>query len=131
MPRPLKFLNTFNCRANIPEKYLTRSGEIPPSAAVPLSVQDEGNCGPKFMRSTVMNAPLEQSMQNTSQIPFGFIVQPFAEPYPHEYEEELQGQIPYVDYGDEGPFRCYRCKGYVNPFMEFVDGGTKAQCNLC
>ena len=34
--------------------------------------------------------------------------------------------IPLIDYGEEGPFRCYRCKAYVNPFMNFVDGGTKA-----
>ena len=38
MPRPLKFLNSFNVRANIPETYMTRSGEIPPSAAVPLEI---------------------------------------------------------------------------------------------
>jgi protein transport protein SEC24 len=29
-----------------------------------------------------------------------------------------------VDYGEEGPFRCHRCKAYVNPFMKFLDGGA-------
>ena len=69
-------------------------------------------------------------MQNTSQIPFGVIVQPLAELTPLEYQEQQQ-DIPYVDYGEEGPFRCYRCKAYVNPYFNFVDHGAKAVCNLC
>ena len=59
MPRPLKFINTFNVRATITEKFLTKSGEIPPSASLPLQVIDEGNCAPKYMRSTVVQAPLD------------------------------------------------------------------------
>ena len=54
MPRPIKLINTLNVRANKPEKFLTKSGEIPPSAVIPLSVTDEGNCAPKYMRSTVV-----------------------------------------------------------------------------
>ena len=53
-------------------------------------------------------------------MPFGFLVQPFA-------EEE----IPCVDYGEDGPFRCQRCKAYVNPNMVFKDGGMTAECNFC
>ena len=54
MPRPIKLINTLNVRANKPEKFLTKSGEIPPSAAIPVSVTDEGNCSFKYMRSTVV-----------------------------------------------------------------------------
>ena len=39
--------------------------------------------------------------------------------------------MPFIDYQDEGPFRCYRCKAYVNPFMQFIEGGTKSICNFC
>lgn len=49
---------------------------------------------------------------------------------PVEYANEVQ-DIPFVDYGEEGPFRCYRCKAYVNPYMQFTEGGQKAMCNLC
>ena len=27
--------------------------------------------------------------------------------------------------------RCDRCKAYMNPFMQFVDGGRQFVCNLC
>ena len=49
---------------------------------------------------------------------------------PHEYAGEAT-DIPFIDYGEEGPFRCYRCKAYVSPYMTFLEGGIKAQCNLC
>lgn len=74
MPRPLKHINQFNVRACIAEKYLTKSLEVPPSSAIPFISVDEGQCPPKYMRSTVINAPLDSAMQNTSQIPFGVIV---------------------------------------------------------
>ena len=69
-------------------------------------------------------------MQNTSHVPFGFVVQPLAEQSQYEYQNEIP-DIPCVDYGEEGPFRCHRCKAYVNPGMTFTDGGSKATCNLC
>ena len=57
MPRPLGILNSYNARAGIPERYQTRSYEVPPSAGIPFVSIDEGQCGPRFMRATVTNAP--------------------------------------------------------------------------
>lgn len=31
----------------------------------------------------------------------------------------------------KGPVRCVRCKAYMNPFMNFIDGGRRFQCVLC
>ena len=106
------------------------AGLIPPSAGIPFVGVDEGNAGPKFMRGTVIQAPMEQSFQQQSHIPFGFIVQPFAEQNQYEYQNEIP-DIPCIDYGEEGPFRCHRCKAYVNPYMTFKDGGTNVECNFC
>jgi protein transport protein SEC24 len=53
------------------------------------------------------------------------IVQPMA--LSHPSEEPIQ----VVDFGESGPVRCSRCKGYVNPFMKFIDQGRKFICNLC
>ena len=39
--------------------------------------------------------------------------------------------MPVIEVSEEGPFRCHRCKAYVNPNMQFQEGGFKAQCNLC
>jgi hypothetical protein len=59
MPRPIKLLNSYNIRACIPERFIAKSADmqIPPSAGIPFITIDEGNCGPKYMRSTVINAP--------------------------------------------------------------------------
>lgn len=40
-------------------------------------------------------------------------------------------EIPVIDFGESGPVRCERCKAYVNPFMQFIEGGRKFTCNLC
>ena len=39
--------------------------------------------------------------------------------------------IPVVDFGSMGPIRCQRCRGYINPFATFVDGGRQYICKLC
>lgn len=36
-----------------------------------------------------------------------------------------------MDFGESGPLRCSRCKGYINPFMKFVDQGRRFICNFC
>jgi len=36
-----------------------------------------------------------------------------------------------ADLGPNGPVRCGRCKGYVNPFVKWLQDGAKWQCNLC
>ena len=33
--------------------------------------------------------------------------------------------------GDVGPVRCIRCKAYMCPFMQFIDGGRRFQCPFC
>ena len=35
MPRPLRLLNSYNYRAGIPDRYQTKSLDVPPSAAIP------------------------------------------------------------------------------------------------
>ncbi|KAK5785867.1 hypothetical protein PVK06_040488 [Gossypium arboreum] len=39
--------------------------------------------------------------------------------------------IPVVDFGETGPVRCSRCKGYINHFIKFIDQERKFICNLC
>ena len=43
----------------------------------------------------------------------------------------LQGKLYIVDNGPNGPVRCNRCKAYMNPFMQFIDGGRRFLCNIC
>lgn len=30
-----------------------------------------------------------------------------------------------------GPIRCQRCRAYISPFFEFVDGGQSYKCPFC
>lgn len=45
----------------------------------------------------------------------------------------LQAPLRIMDYsaGPIGPVRCNRCKAYMNPFVQFVDGGRRFLCNIC
>jgi protein transport protein SEC24 len=44
---------------------------------------------------------------------------------------EGTGEVPLVDFNEAGPFRCGRCKAYVNSAFQWVQDGRKATCNLC
>ena len=61
---------------------------------------------------------------------FGLLIQPLAQPSQFDYNEGT-GEVPLVDFGEEGPFRCQRCRAYVNPNFTWIAEGKKAQCNLC
>lgn len=124
-------MNEHYVRRGFAQEFKTRSElMVPPSAAVPQIAIDEGNAAPKYIRATSVGAPMDQFTINHTQIPFGFIVQPLAETTAMEYVYQSE-EMPVVDAGEEGPYRCPRCKAYVNPNTKFTDNGQKAQCNIC
>ena len=102
-----------------------------------------GNSIPRYIRSTLTHIPTTASLLETTQLPLGLIINPFATP---RFDEE---PIPLVTsfmeaeggavgaQGEEddpnvgGPARCTKCRGYVNPWCRFIDGGVKWVCNLC
>ncbi|GHJ87945.1 hypothetical protein NliqN6_4347 [Naganishia liquefaciens] len=99
---------------------------------------DQGNSLPRYIRTSLTHVPATTSLLEMSQLPFGVIVSPFAHP---RYDEE---PVPYVtdflnqdassDAGASsfgGPPRCGKCRGYINPWCKWIDGGQKWQCNLC
>ncbi|KAL5715392.1 Protein transport protein Sec24C [Ranunculus cassubicifolius] len=108
--------------------YETRQGgqaNIPPPATSDYVVKDTGNCSPRYMRCTINQIPCTVDLLSTSSMQLALMVQPFALPHPSEEPIQL------VDFGEGGPVRCSRCKGYINPFMKFVDQGRHFICNLC
>lgn len=86
---------------------------------------DQGNCNPKFMRLTTYSMPFSEELANTAQLPLAINVQPLAQLRADEQE------VPVIDCGPSGPPRCKRCRGYINPWVIFVEGGQKWVCNLC
>ncbi|KAK4395543.1 protein transport protein Sec24-like [Sesamum angolense] len=97
----------------------------PPPATSEYIVKDTGNCSPRYIRCTINQIPCTVDLLSTSAMQLALLVQPLA--LPHPSEEPIQ----VVDFGESGPVRCSRCKGYINPFMKFIDQGRRFICNFC
>ena len=119
IPRPdaAKAAETFATRANI--------GMCPPPATSAFVVADEGSCSPRYMRLTLNQVVTTHEMLDQAGVPLAVVCQPLAE------VPEADGPVPVVDFGESGPVRCERCRAYINPFFEFVEGGRAFVCNLC
>ncbi|KAF2012180.1 Sec23/Sec24 family protein-like protein [Aaosphaeria arxii CBS 175.79] len=105
--------------------YPTMEHHLPPPALVPFVAYDQGNSSPKFARLTLNNIPASQDALAQTALPLGLVLQPLAP------LQEGEQAIPVLDYGDQGPPRCRRCRAYINPFMAFRSGGNKFVCNMC
>ncbi|XP_044509940.1 protein transport protein Sec24-like At4g32640 isoform X3 [Mangifera indica] len=108
--------------------YETRHGNQanpPPPATSDFIAMDTGNCSPRYMRCTINQVPCTADLLATSGMQLALLVQPLALPHPSEEPVQI------VDFGESGPIRCSRCKGYINPFMKFIDQGRHFICNLC
>ncbi|XP_048440909.1 protein transport protein Sec24-like At4g32640 [Pyrus x bretschneideri] len=108
--------------------YETRQGNQtnpPPPSTSDYIVRDTGNCSPRNMRCTINQVPCTADLLATSGMQLALLLQPLA--LPHPSEEPIQ----VVDFGESGPVRCSRCKGYINPSMKFIDQGRKFICSLC
>ncbi|KAK9476017.1 Sec23/Sec24 trunk domain-containing protein [Lipomyces japonicus] len=105
--------------------YPTMQKLCPPIAGTEYSAVDQGSSNPKFGRLTLCSIPATSDVLASTHLPIGLIVQPLAQLRPDEQS------VPVVDFGDSGPPRCNRCRAYINPFMQFADGGSKLICNMC
>lgn len=82
------------------------------------------NCSKGFLRTTTERIPASQTLLKESSLPIGLIIHPGA---------PLEGEIPTVSYGENEIPRCasQQCRGYINPFVKWIEGGEKWICNLC
>ncbi|WAQ81729.1 hypothetical protein PtA15_2A40 [Puccinia triticina] len=105
----------------------------PPPPQIPLSLTDyvaidQGNCSPRFIRATTYCLPASDDIAQAAELPLGLVIQPLA--------ELAQGEgdcVPVADFSQDptGPPRCSSCRGYINPWCTFIDGGNRFRCNLC
>ena len=58
--------------------------ELPPLVTTEFIAQDQGNCNPKFMRSSLYALPQDSGMQEMCGIPITLAVTPFAKLHPLE-----------------------------------------------
>lgn len=60
------------------QDYMTASRDMPPLASTSFTAIDSGNCNPRYMRSTLYSVPTSEDILRTSKLPFGIILEPFA-----------------------------------------------------
>lgn len=58
-------------------------------------------------------------------MPFALVISPLARLV------EGEQPPPMVNMGEIGPVRCVRCKAYMSPYMQFIDGGRRFHCLFC
>ncbi|MEE6461698.1 hypothetical protein FKM82_001378 [Ascaphus truei] len=100
-------------------------GQVPPLITTECVIQDQGNASPRFIRCTTYCFPTSADMAKQSQIPLAAVIKPLAVVPPSEAPLYL------VNHGETGPIRCNRCKAYMCPFMQFIEGGRRYQCGFC
>merc|ERR1719206_983398 len=125
MPNPIQVMADDKAAHNTGEFITNEKGKVPPLVTTPFLTRDQGNSGPRMMRSTMYSVPDNPDMKKQTGVPLGLVMSPLATPLDGEYP------IPVVDMGQIGPVRCMRCKAYMSPFMTFTDGGKRFQCSFC
>lgn len=94
------------------------------AALAPAKCFERANCSSDNMRATVNAIPNSTALRARWALPLGLIVQPMA--------DDAKGRaVPVVGLSSTGIVRCRRCRTYVNPFVQWLDGGRRYKCNVC
>ncbi|KAK9811733.1 hypothetical protein WJX72_009241 [[Myrmecia] bisecta] len=104
-----------------PEYFPRPTGDAQEAAVKAPEPVHPGNAPSRFIRLTVNAVPNSQALRARFQLPLGAIVHPLADPQ----------DVPVVNLGSAGIVRCKRCRTYMNPFVQWTDGGRRYQCNVC
>ncbi|KAM9426095.1 protein transport protein Sec24C [Pholidichthys leucotaenia] len=124
IPSPIQVIEDDKAKSTEPFTTGVR-GQAPPLVTTNFQVKDQGNASPRFIRCTAYNMPCTADMAKQSQVPLAAVIKPLAKLPPNETPPYL------VDHGEGGPIRCNRCKAYMCPYMQFIEGGRRFQCGFC
>nr|XP_015203238.1 PREDICTED: protein transport protein Sec24C isoform X2 [Lepisosteus oculatus] len=125
IPSPIQVIE--DDKANRSSESFTTGvkGQAPPLVTTSFQVKDQGNASPRYIRCTAYNMPCTSDMAKQSQVPLAAVIKPLATLPADEVP-------PYVvEHGEGGPIRCNRCKAYMCPYMQFIEGGRRFQCGFC
>ncbi|KAJ1732751.1 COPII subunit, partial [Coemansia biformis] len=99
--------------------------EAPPATRLPAGTvcvpSPHALCPPHVKRSTLNAIPRTDKLLKKTKLPFGLLITPFKEPEAGEAPVPVAPDI----------VRCRRCRTYINPCAQFVDGGRRWRCNMC
>uniref|UniRef100_A0A8C9XWF1 SEC24 homolog C, COPII coat complex component n=1 Tax=Sander lucioperca TaxID=283035 RepID=A0A8C9XWF1_SANLU len=124
IPSPIQVIEDDRAKCTEPFNTGVR-GQVPPLVTTNFQAKDQGNASPRFVRCTAYNVPCTADMAKQSQVPLAAVIKPLATLPPDETPPYL------VDHGEAGPVRCNRCKAYMCPYMQFIEGGRRFQCGFC
>ncbi|KAJ3487805.1 hypothetical protein NLI96_g3293 [Meripilus lineatus] len=94
---------------------------LPPNASI--SPSPFANADPSYQRCTLNAIPNTNSLLNKSKIPLALVITPYRS------LKEGDDQVPVVT--DTVIARCRRCRTYINPYVQFIDGGNRWRCCMC
>ncbi|KAI0052070.1 CPII coat sec24 protein [Auriscalpium vulgare] len=105
-----------------------RDLEVPPPeirlpAGAALSQSPYSNSHYSYQRSTVNALPNSGSLVSKAKIPLGLVITP--------YRSVKEGEEPVPVVTDQVIARCRRCRTYINPYVSFIDGGSRWRCCMC
>jgi protein transport protein SEC24 len=75
-----------------------------------------------FLRLSVNAIPNSVELKKQWCLPTAALVRPLA---------PVGNPVPVVNFGAAGIIRCRQCRTYVNPYVQFTDGGRRWKCNVC
>ncbi|KAE8260955.1 hypothetical protein A4X13_0g43 [Tilletia indica] len=96
---------------------------LPPNASV--SADPKANAHPSYQRCTLNAVPTTAALLNKSKLPLGLVLTP----YRSVRQEDGDDPVPVVT--DTVIARCRRCRTYINPYVQFIEGGNRWKCCMC
>ncbi|KAF7795675.1 hypothetical protein EIP86_006840 [Pleurotus ostreatoroseus] len=94
---------------------------LPPGSCT--SQSPFANADVSYQRSTLNAIPTSNSLLKKANIPLGLILTPYRS------VKEGDPEVPVVT--DTVIARCRRCRTYINPYVQFIDGGNRWRCCMC
>jgi protein transport protein SEC24 len=88
---------------------------LPPGSCI--SPSPTANSDPSYCRSTINAIPTQSSLLAKSKLPLALVLTP--------YRTLNEGEDPVPLVTDTVIARCRRCRTYINPYVQFIDGGNR------
>lgn len=88
---------------------------LPPNAC--LSPSPSAQADPSYQRCTLNAIPTTSNLLNKTKLPLALVITPY-----HSLKEG-DPEVPLVT--DTVIARCRRCRTYINPYVQFIDGGNR------
>jgi len=88
---------------------------LPPNSCITMSPY--ANAESSYQRSTLNVIPTTSSLLNKSKIPLALVITP--------YRTVKDGDLAVPVVTDTVIARCRRCRTYINPYVQFIDGGNR------